>query len=248
MSRKHKSRHGLRFVGLPHYLLNSAAYQSLPGDALKLLLAIWKRHNGVNNGEISFGVREAAEIGISKTPAARLLGVLVERGFLAVIRQSDFRVKSRQVRTWRLTAESYRGEQGTKDFMRWRPDSPSTGTVKIKTQSLQRDTQSLYRDKSNKITADGPRTGTVRPKDGPPQSLHRDTYTYTMEGATDTGADVSPQATTGRASANPVALISGGTCRAYVTDGIGYRFCGRPVGADGVHCAEHQPPAGRVLP
>jgi hypothetical protein len=172
----------MRFVALPYYMLNSEAYLSLPGDALKIYVDVAKRYNGVNNGEISYGVREAAEIGISKTVAARMLEILAGRGFLVVTRNSDFRVKSRATRVWRLTNEPYRGTAGTRDFTRWQPPS------KIISQSPHRDTQSLHRDKGNKITSDGPSTGTVSPKNGDPQSLHRDTYTYTMLGASDGGA------------------------------------------------------------
>ena len=60
-----------RWVGLPHWMMKSAAYQSLPGDAIKLLLAVWQRHNGLNNGEITFACREAASLGLPRsTPQA----------------------------------------------------------------------------------------------------------------------------------------------------------------------------------
>src|SRR4051794_6489831 len=92
-----------RFVALPHYLLKSPAWLTLPGDAAKLLLDVWKRHNGMNNGEISYGVREAEEIGMAKSVSARMFKVLVERGFLVVTRDSAFRIKCRDARLWRLT-------------------------------------------------------------------------------------------------------------------------------------------------
>ena len=50
MNRRRKSRHGERFVALPHCLMKGAAFKSLTGDAVKVLLDIWLRHNGVNNG------------------------------------------------------------------------------------------------------------------------------------------------------------------------------------------------------
>lgn len=140
MTKTRRKNPGHRYVGLPHYLLDSPAFKTLPGDAVKLLIYIWKRHNGVNNGEISFGVREAVEIGISKTVAARMFAILRERGFLAVVRDGGFNVGDRKARTWRLTAEPYRGQQGSKEFMRWKPakvpatrlkkfHSPPTGTA-----------------------------------------------------------------------------------------------------------------------
>jgi hypothetical protein len=111
-----------RWVGLPHWLLNSAAFRSLPGDAVKLLLAVWRRHNGVNNGEISYSCREAAEIGLSLNKAGRMFGVLVDRGFLVVVRGAGFNNKQLS-RTWRLTAEKRGSEKATKEFMRWQPET-----------------------------------------------------------------------------------------------------------------------------
>lgn len=51
----------IRYVGLTHLVLNSQAWKTLPGDAIKLLIDVWKRHNGVNNGEITYGCRGAAD-------------------------------------------------------------------------------------------------------------------------------------------------------------------------------------------
>src|SRR5689334_24448008 len=42
------------------------------------------RFNGVNNGEITFGVREAEEIGLGKSSTAELFAELVRLGFLVV--------------------------------------------------------------------------------------------------------------------------------------------------------------------
>jgi hypothetical protein len=61
-----------RFVALPHYMLRSPAWKTLPADAKALLIAVWERHNGMNNGEISYSVREAKEIGLSKSVTARM--------------------------------------------------------------------------------------------------------------------------------------------------------------------------------
>ena len=115
---------GERWVGLPHWMMKSAAFRSLPGDAVKLLLAVWQRHNGVNNGEITFSCREAAEIGLTQSQTARMFDLLVERGFLVCTRSSSFNRK-RVARCWRITAEKCGDEQATKEFMRWA--SPTNG-------------------------------------------------------------------------------------------------------------------------
>ena len=219
MKKARKKNPGSRYVGLPHYLLDSIAFKTLPGDAVKLLLYIWKRHNGVNNGEISFGVREAAEIGISKTPASRMLTILIERGFLAIVREGGFNVGDRKTRTWRLTAEPCRGGPGSKEFMRWKPAQvPPAGP--------------------NKENPSLP-TGTISPPTGtraiklpglvPPQGLNGQ---KTASISPPTGTLIGYQA--GLASKQR-------TCPAFVSDGRGrYRECGEPVGPGGEHCPDHE--------
>jgi hypothetical protein len=112
-----------RFVKLQHYLLKSRAWRSMPAGAKALLLEVWARHNGSNNGEISFACSEAPKlvVGMCARSAARYFDILVDRGFLVVVRESSFDRK-KIARTWRLTGEPAGGEPATKDFMRWRPD------------------------------------------------------------------------------------------------------------------------------
>ena len=50
-----------RFIQIPHYMIDSPAWRGLPGDAVKALIQVWRHHNGVNNGEISFACSEAPE-------------------------------------------------------------------------------------------------------------------------------------------------------------------------------------------
>ncbi len=121
-----------RFVALPHYLLRSQAWLTLAPAAKALLIQVWSRHNGMNNGEIAFSVREAADIGLTKSVAARAFRELVERGFLSVGRESTFNLKTKEARTWRLTAEQTTTEAATRDFMRWSVDGDGG---KNKTQS-----------------------------------------------------------------------------------------------------------------
>jgi hypothetical protein len=142
MGKRGRHRSGARFVALHHWLLRSAAWQALSPNAKAVLLHIWLRHNGSNNGTICYAVREAAEIGLSRSTTARALAELTELGFLRVTRQSSFTLKTKEAREWALTAEPIDGRPPTKDFMR----SPS----KTKTQSHQRKEQSHPRDRSTK--------------------------------------------------------------------------------------------------
>jgi hypothetical protein len=110
-----------RFVLLPHYMLKSSAWKSLSPNAKALLLEVWVRHNGFNNGEISYAVREAEAIGMHHSTASRAFDELIEKNFLRVTRDSAFHVKTRHARLWEITAEGCDGKPASKDFMRWSP-------------------------------------------------------------------------------------------------------------------------------
>ncbi len=174
---------GQRFVALPHYMLSSPAWMTMAPTAKALLIQLWARHNGQNNGEIGFSVRDAAAIGLSKSVAARALAELVERGFLRVGRESSFTLKSKAARTWILTGEPIGTAPATKDFMRWQP---STETPKFKTQSPQRDAQSPKRDSNPRnetiLPISVPPAGPLGSVDTLPQSLQRDTYIIPCRG------------------------------------------------------------------
>jgi len=159
MAKRRKS--GERFVALHHWLLRSAAWRTLSPNAKAVLIDIWLRHNGSNNGQIVYAVREAAGIGIGKSQAAITLSELVDRGFLKITRDSAFRVKTKEAREFAITAEPIGDTPATKDFMRWMPPE------RIRTRSGPPDTQSGIPDRGAK---EGAKRGvSVRPA-GPSQA------------------------------------------------------------------------------
>lgn len=114
---------GERFIKLPHYLTGSLAWRHLSPNGKALLLQVWKRHNGSNNGGISYSVREASdEIGMSRNTAARALIECMEKGFLKARVRSSFQWKSKRASEWEITAEPCDGKSASKDFMRWVPN------------------------------------------------------------------------------------------------------------------------------
>jgi hypothetical protein len=152
-----------RFVLLPHWLLRSPAWKTLAPDAKAVLLDIWLRHDGTNNGMIGYAVRDAEEIGLSKDKAARAIALLVERGFLRVRAVSSFQLKTKQARTWELTAERCGDTPATRDFMRW------SSVEKSISRSHQRDTRSHQCDRSGHNESKLPASvAPVRPS--PPKS------------------------------------------------------------------------------
>ena len=113
-----------RFLGLPHYLLKSAAWKSLAPTPRALFVEVAQRWNGFNNGSIGLGVREAGHaLHIKHTTAGAAFKVLQDRGLLALMRDSGFDQK-RLAREWRVTAfvvGDYRAptRSPTNDFLRW---------------------------------------------------------------------------------------------------------------------------------
>ena len=81
-----------RFVRLPHGVIDSAAYASLSGDAVKLLIAICHRYNGYNNGAIRFSLSEAEKaLNRSRHPALKAFRQLRNAGLLIEIERGGFR-------------------------------------------------------------------------------------------------------------------------------------------------------------
>jgi hypothetical protein len=124
--KRHRRRESYdRFIALPHWMLKSAAWRTMSPNAKAILIHIWERHNGQNNGAISYSVREAGDIGLSRMQASRALQDLTERGFLVATRQSAFNLKTKEARLWRITAEGADGSPATKEFMSWKADPRS---------------------------------------------------------------------------------------------------------------------------
>ncbi len=114
-SQKHK-----RYVGFDYNLLETEAFKHLTGGAFKLLAMVKKRYNGVNNGEISFSVREGRDLlGYSLNTISRYFNELEVKGFLKVKEKGSFSYKKRHASTWIITSDEYY-HQKTRDFKHWK--------------------------------------------------------------------------------------------------------------------------------
>jgi hypothetical protein len=145
-----------RHVRLYHFMLESAAWQSLDPVGRALYVEMANRYRGSNNGRITFSVREgAALLHVSKATAARALSALLDRGFIVPTKIGAFSLKIRHASEWRLT-EHYcdvTGTEATKAFMRWRPELQNTVP--------------LVRLSVPLVRPIGPRSETVNPKNSP---------------------------------------------------------------------------------
>jgi hypothetical protein len=104
--------------------MDSPAWKSLPGNARALYIDIARRYNGSNNGRISYSVREAVQLRISKSTAVCLLNILQARGFIIRTKRGAFSLKTtKDASEWQITEfdSDHPPAHATKDFMRWRP-------------------------------------------------------------------------------------------------------------------------------
>ena len=108
-----------RFVLFDYDQIESQAFRYLTGGALKLLIMVRKRFNGINNGHISFSVREGRDLlGYSMNTVARYFDELVDKGFLRIKEKGSFSYKKRHATTWIITCEEY-NHQKSRDFKHW---------------------------------------------------------------------------------------------------------------------------------
>ena len=113
-AQKHK-----RYVGFDYQLLETEAFKYLTGGAFKLLALVKKRYNGINNGHISFSVREGRDLlGCSVNTISRYFDELVNKGFLKIKEKGSFNYKKRHASTWIITSDKYNNET-SRDFKHW---------------------------------------------------------------------------------------------------------------------------------
>jgi hypothetical protein len=132
MGKRRRLEPGDRWVQLRHWLLKSAAWRSLTGNAAKLYVDLALRYNGNNNGRIPYSVSEAAKVlHVSPQTAMRTFKLLEDRGFIRCTKKGAFSLKAApKASEWRLTAydNDTPPQHATKDFMRWQPSEPDFPT------------------------------------------------------------------------------------------------------------------------
>lgn len=131
MSGKRKTERGDArgggFFLLPHCLLASEAFRTASPRAIKVLLSLCAKHNGFNNGAISLGFRELAEMISSGNHAAniRALCELQERGLVALER--TYPKGQRLANEYRLTFVQVGESPATNEYLSWTVGDAGTG-------------------------------------------------------------------------------------------------------------------------
>lgn len=98
---------GNGFIKLDNDLVHGEPWQSLTPGARSLLIEIWSWHNGRNNGDIRYGVRQAMKsLGCSYRTAQRHFAELRKAGWIVATQKGAFTFKAGQregrVTAWRI--------------------------------------------------------------------------------------------------------------------------------------------------
>src|ERR1700759_5476088 len=121
---KGRSGGSSRYVGLFHWLMQTAAWRDLDCVARCAYIELSSRYRGPgsNNGKLPYSLREmAGALGASKATAKRGLGKLQDHGFIVLTKQGAFNMKQRHAAEWRLTEFGcdVTKSLATKEFSRW---------------------------------------------------------------------------------------------------------------------------------
>ncbi len=167
-----------QFASIPYNLLESPAWISLPHSSHTLLLFIWRRYNGSNNGNLAAPFTEAKECGLFKSKATfyKAMDALWERGLIAMTRPGNWG-SERTCHLWTITLRPVNQNLNlgitksdrTDDWKRWSPDNPSPNFKKwfplIQKQRSYLSTKAHQRHQGNKNSC-VEKFDVTRPKNG----------------------------------------------------------------------------------
>ena len=130
IKRKKKNLNNVRdietYVRIPKFMQDSLGYKFLVlhcTGALAIYIDLAMRYNGVNNGEISYAVRDGKEnLGINPNTVGKYLKALERFGFIVTTQKGSFDLKKRHASTYELTMWDVIGKhKAKKNFMRYKP-------------------------------------------------------------------------------------------------------------------------------
>ena len=123
------------YINLHRGVTNSPAWKALSCETRCLVLCVWERHNGTNNGCIPLSHREARkELGIGNTKTAQAFRQAQEHGFLIIRSKGsfDYKVAAGEGRAteWEITTEPCDDKPAKCNYRGWKIQNavPDAGT------------------------------------------------------------------------------------------------------------------------
>ena len=124
-----------QFIRLHRGVTNSDAWKSLSCEARSLLLEVWARHNGSNNGRIPLGRKEARKaLRIGSRKLKNAFRDAQDRGFLIERQKGSFNFKvaagKGRATEWEITTEKCDNRPPKRLYRDW-PEKQNTGTTVV---------------------------------------------------------------------------------------------------------------------
>lgn len=120
-----KPDHGGNFVMMPRRVIASPAWRELPHRARSVLMVIFCKHNGFNNGRIAIKISDIGQALGDQNHGAngKAVARLIELGFLECTSEADrHRSKTREYRiTFISTGEGKNVTPATHEYKDWKP-------------------------------------------------------------------------------------------------------------------------------
>lgn len=113
-----------RFVKIDHELLHCQAWLALSLSSAVLLIEIWSRYNGRNNGRIAYSRRQACDrFGFGPARVVAAFAELQDKGFIVAVKRGSFHLGTGEHSgtSWRLTMEPCNATPPTRDYLSWKP-------------------------------------------------------------------------------------------------------------------------------
>jgi biotin operon repressor len=115
-----RSKGGEQYAPLPYALLQSPAWRSLSGAAVKVFLELRTRFHGANNGRLTLSLEEAKRLlGLGKTTVQRALEELQVKGLIICTRKGQW--YGRLASTWATTDRPSDSAPATNNWKTWQP-------------------------------------------------------------------------------------------------------------------------------
>ncbi len=158
------------YIRLHRGVTNSKAWRSLSCEARCIILEVWARHNGQNNGRIPLSVNEARKkLRIGSRKIAVGFKDAQERGFLVAHARGSFDWKAGagegRATEWEITTEPCDGNPAKALYRDWKVQNAVTAVVTAGNHSSDRSAESVSQ-KSRNGNYSGYRFTDIRPTNG----------------------------------------------------------------------------------
>jgi hypothetical protein len=117
-----RSAEPAQYVNVSYRFLQSDAWRSLGGAAVKVYWELRARFNGGNNGQLHLSLEEAAALlSLGKATILRALQELEAKGFIRLAKRGQW--YGRRASEYAVTDREVDGAPATNDWKDWRPDA-----------------------------------------------------------------------------------------------------------------------------